>query len=205
MNKLFKDLHLVACIPFLLTSCDPGTEVRRDVYIQEAAKVEEKETQEFNTIELNYELESKATGYFKEQGGLNILQKGQLVFTFDSYNWRANQAFDFGDVDSEITKSLNAKASDYYQDLEYEYGYNLKYYVNPLGLGYDATDSEGRDGIAMTSKLSIRIIFNDYGLLSMLRLDTKYTINDAKAGKDIKVNGEYKVHMQLDLTYKVLS
>lgn len=205
MNKLSKVLYLVACIPFLLTSCDPGKEVRRDVYIKEAAKVEEKETQEFNTIELNYDLESKATGYFKEQGGLNILEKGQLVFTFDSYNFRSNLAFDFGDVDSQITKSLNAKASNYYKDLEYEYGYNLKYYVNPLGLGYDTTDSEGRDGIAITSKLSLRIIFNDYGLLSMLRLDSKYTINDAKAGKDRKINGEYKVHMQLDLTYKMLS
>lgn len=207
MKKFLKTMLLVALVPLALTSCDPGTEVKKDEYVQKAAEVEKAEPKTFKTIEANYEFSCKVSGYYKQVGEENESEKGQIVFTFSETGWESNKEADSDDVNDSIDQVLNAKASAFVAQMETQAkssNANLKYYVNPLGLGFEGSATTTATGLTVETKASCRVIFNDYGYLSMFRTEVKMVSKGKIVQGTVTVdgNGEMNMRVQLDLVYK---
>ena len=208
MKKFLKTMFLVALAPLALTSCDPGTEVKKDEYVQKAAEVEKAEPKTFKTIEANYEFSYKVSGSYKQEGEDNEeSEKGQIVFTFSETGWKSNKEADSDDVNDSINQVLNAKASEFVAQMEVQAkssSANLKYYVNPLGLGYEGSATTTAAGVTVETKASCRVIFNDYGYLSMFRTEVKMVSKGKIEQGPVTVdgNGEMNTRVQLDLVYK---
>lgn len=206
MKKFLKTLGLLMSIPFALTACEPGTLTSKEEFAKAAAKVEEQEAKSFTSIEVKYEFKSSASGYYKELLGedANSSENGQLVFTFRSNSWVANKNANNDEINDVVEEILDVKASVYAREVEAEYAGKVKYYVNPLGVGVESSASQNASGVTVSSKLEMRCVFNDFGLVSSERVEMKTSSKGSvKSGTTtVNMNGDWNLFVKCEFSYK---